>query len=128
MATPSQINDAFEAERRRLGRPMTFEEVQALDAKLAAGRVMWPADAEDRSLASMAPAKREATGCRRAIDRATSSLEALDARLADYAYILERLDRRLGEMRQFVNAPPDAAEAITLLDELLTLLGYPGPP
>jgi len=34
-ATPEEINQAFEAERKRLGRPMTFEEIQALDAALA---------------------------------------------------------------------------------------------
>jgi hypothetical protein len=32
--TPREVNAAFEAERARLGRPMTFEEIQALDVKL----------------------------------------------------------------------------------------------
>lgn len=32
--TPAQVNAAFEVERARLGRPLTFEEVQALDIKL----------------------------------------------------------------------------------------------
>lgn len=36
MATAREINDAFEAERCRLGRPMTWEEIQALDRRLAA--------------------------------------------------------------------------------------------
>lgn len=34
-ATPAEINAAFEKERARLKRPMTFEEVQALDAELS---------------------------------------------------------------------------------------------
>lgn len=34
-ATPEEINEAFEAERARLGRTMEFTEVKALDAELA---------------------------------------------------------------------------------------------
>ncbi len=34
-ATPQEINAAFEAERARLGRPMTYPEIQALDTALA---------------------------------------------------------------------------------------------
>lgn len=34
-ATPAEINTAFEEARRRIGRPMTWEEIQALDAELA---------------------------------------------------------------------------------------------
>ncbi len=35
-ATPAEINAAFESERIRLGRAMTWEEIRALDASLAA--------------------------------------------------------------------------------------------
>jgi hypothetical protein len=34
-ATPKEINEAFTAARERLGRVMTWEEIQALDASLA---------------------------------------------------------------------------------------------
>lgn len=34
-ATPKEINEAFERQREKLGRAMTSEEVQVLDAKLA---------------------------------------------------------------------------------------------
>lgn len=35
VATLAEINLAFERERQRLGRVMTWEEISALDAKLA---------------------------------------------------------------------------------------------
>lgn len=35
VATPEEINEAFEKKRKELGRPMTYGEVQALDAELA---------------------------------------------------------------------------------------------
>jgi hypothetical protein len=38
-ATPQQINEAFESERARLGRAMTWDEIQALDTKLGRPRV-----------------------------------------------------------------------------------------
>lgn len=34
-ATPKEINEAFEKTRAQLGRTLTWEEIQALDANLA---------------------------------------------------------------------------------------------
>jgi hypothetical protein len=88
---------AFEAERKRLGRPLTWEEIRALDALGVTFRVYpstWPTDpnapSTDRSPAQM---REDATLWARAGYPAL-----VCGRYRDAADQIERLERRLREL------------------------------
>lgn len=135
MATMSAVNDAFEAERERLGRAMTIEEIEALDAKLAAGirelaAAADPIVEETRRRLSGISARLHSIleGAGDSLNMARD-LDTLQGLLEDLKRKHDALNLRAAEIRRELEEDPSAdSQTHNNLDELLTLLGHPTPP